>query len=54
MTGGETKRRPPFRNPISVAGSVTQLYLRRDWNLLTDAFRTAPGQLGYWLMARDL
>jgi hypothetical protein len=24
------------------------------WTLLTDAFRTADGQPGYWLMARDL
>jgi GNAT superfamily N-acetyltransferase len=36
------------------AGPAQQLYLRRGWARLTDAFRTAPGQLGYWLMARDL
>jgi GNAT superfamily N-acetyltransferase len=31
-----------------------RLYLRRGWTLLTEEFRTAPDQPGYWLMARDL
>lgn len=31
-----------------------RLYLRQGWTLLTEEFRTAPGQLRYWLMARDL
>jgi ribosomal protein S18 acetylase RimI-like enzyme len=32
-----------------------RLYLRQGWTLLTEEFRTGgPGQLGYWLMARDL
>ena len=29
-------------------------YLSTGWAVLTDDFRTAEGQLGYWLMGRDL
>ena len=36
------------------ARAAQRLYLGRDWTLLTEAFRTAEGQPGYWLMARDL
>jgi len=37
------------------ARPAQQLYLHRGWTLLTEEFRTGgPGQLGYWLMARDL
>lgn len=36
------------------AGPAQRLYLAQGWTLLTGAFRTASGQLGYWLMARDL
>jgi GNAT superfamily N-acetyltransferase len=37
------------------ARPAQQLYLRQGWTLLTEEFRTGgPGQLGYWLMARDL
>lgn len=31
-----------------------QLYLSEGWQVLTRNFRTTPGQLGYWLMAKDL
>jgi len=36
------------------ARPAQRLYLGRGWILLTETFRTAEGQLGYWLMARDL
>lgn len=36
------------------AGPAQRLYLGQGWTLLTDVFRTAGGQPGYWLMALDL
>jgi hypothetical protein len=36
------------------AGPAQRLYLGQGWTLLTDVFRTAGGQPGSWLMARDL
>lgn len=49
--------RPAPTGVLSVhpdARPARQLYLRQGWTLLTEQFRTAPDQLGYWLMARDL
>lgn len=34
------------------AQAAQALYLSCGFQLLTDDFRTAPGQMGYWLMAR--
>lgn len=34
------------------ARAAQSLYLSCGFELLTDCFRTAPGQLGYWLMSR--
>jgi GNAT superfamily N-acetyltransferase len=36
------------------ARPAQQLYRSQGWALLTESFRTAEGQPGYWLMARDL
>lgn len=36
------------------ATGAQQFYLTEAWQVLTEEFRLQPGQLGYWLMVKDL